>query len=67
MLSGEWRRMDESLDKAREYEGKSERQVSKYLFDARERLADMIIYCIGMLHLLGVNDVEELVRKRLGK
>lgn len=67
MLSCEWRRMDEALDRAREYEGKSERQMTKYLFESRERLADMIIYCIGLLHLLGVNDVEDLVRKRLGK
>lgn len=67
MLSSEWRRMDEALDRAREYEGKSERQMTKYLFESRERLADMIIYCIGMLHMLGVKDVEELVRMRLGK
>lgn len=59
--------MDEALDRAREYEGKSERQMTKYLFESRERLADMIIYCIGMLHMLGVKDVEELVRMRLGK
>ena len=65
MLSGEWRRMDDSLDKAREE--KTERQRNKYLVDTHERLADMIIYCIGMLHMLGVKDVEELVRKRLGK
>ena len=67
LLSSEWRRMDEALDKAREYEVTSERQKSKYLYEARERLADMIVYCIGLLHLLGVSDVEDLVRKRMGK
>lgn len=65
MLSSEWRRMDASLDKVRDES--SARQRIKYLIDAKERLADLILYCIGLLRLLGEKDVEQLISRRLGK
>lgn len=65
MLSGEWRRMDEALDKARAEQ--SARQRNKYLNDAKERLADLIVYCVGLLRLLGEKDPEQLITDRLGK
>ena len=65
MLSGEWRRMDDALDKARVEQ--SARQRNKYLNDAKERLADLIVYCVGLLRLLGEKDPEQLVSRRLGK
>jgi hypothetical protein len=65
MISAEWRRMDEALDKARDES--SALQKHKYMADAKERLVDIVVYCVGFLRLLGVKDVEEIIQRRLGK
>ena len=61
-----WARMDQNLKDARD-ESRSEYQRNSLITDATERLADMIVCCVGMLRMLGVKDVEALISRRLGK
>ena len=61
-----WARMDQGIKDAKA-EMRSQYQKSSRMLDVKERLADMIICCVGMLHMLGVRDVEELIMRRLGK
>lgn len=56
-LSVLWREADDALH---------DKECSRFIFSRLELvLADIILFCIAMLHHLGVRNIENLLRRRL--
>ena len=64
-LSREWRSVDEGVKNLNSANMVIEQNRWRWIL--LEHLADMVIFCIGMMRHLGEEDVEAVIRKRLGR